>query len=246
MVRRTSLCTKVLGFAAFASVLWLSGCAGTETIVARQPQRVQLPQSGEIEVSAYALPPVGNVLPVRVSVKNLAPRMRTLDKPAVYGITKSGERISELALNAPAVVANGEGLLLEVSGGAGALSETLGTMGGKDSWPLLIIGGPIVWGQLAYRYGTISTSSPSSRLSYYKLRAGNRPEKPNLEKGVEYTGYIFLPNQYYAEIELAVVNTLTTNHEYILVPCRFERSQHVGLPISAITTSNVTGPVGSR
>jgi hypothetical protein len=205
-------------------VFCVSGCAGSEMTIAPTPRRIELPQSGELEVRAEALAPVGNVLPVKVTVKNVAPRARTFQQPGVWGITASGERIQELPLDAPAVVANGDGLLQEVSCGESAMSETFRT-NWDAPWGLLVAAGPMAWTAFAVQTAMTSASSPSERLADYRLRlprsSGSVVGKPSLQQGIEYVGYAFLPDRHYAAIELAVLNILSGNEEFIAVPLAF-------------------------
>jgi hypothetical protein len=208
-----------IGLVAFVAVASSHGCASRETIVTNPHRRIQLPQSGELEVQAQALVPVGSVLPVYISVKNLAPRARTFKQPGVFGITDAGERILELSLDDPSVVTNGEGLFMEVAGGRSAMSELLAE--NTLPWPMVVAGGPGLWTAFAVHWAMKSASSPSERLADYRLEALKSSEKPNLEQGIEYRGYVFFPNRHYATIEFTVLNTLTGNDEFIRVPVVF-------------------------
>ena len=218
----------LLGVVAFVGAVWLSGCASNDTTIERPPRRIQLPQSGELELHAQALAPVGNVLPVRLSVKSVAPRARTFKQSGVCGITDSGERIQELSLDDPTVVANGAGLLQEVGGGESAFSETFGEatcerrgmrQGCAMPWGLMVAGGPFEWIGVGVASAVTAARSPSSRLADYELHSGGFG---SMNQGTEITGYAFLPNRHYAAIEFSVLNALTNNDELITVPLASE------------------------
>jgi hypothetical protein len=207
-----------LWLTALLSAVWLSGCATAGDItISRTRRKIRLPQSGELQVRAEALAPFGNVLPIKLSVTNVAPRERVFKQPVVSAITDSGQRIQELSLNDPAVVANGDGLLLEVGGGEGAMSEAW-RANWDIPWGVMVAAGPMAWTALAVQSAMAAASSPASRLADYRLRVVSDSGKRSLQHGVEYIGYALFPTRHYAAVELTVVNVLTNNDECITVP----------------------------
>jgi len=221
--------TFFLTLIVFVGVACLHGCSGREPAIPRPPRLIELPPSGELEVHALALAPVGDVLPIKLSVKNVAPRQRTFQE-GVRAITDSGELVQELPLNDPSVVANGEGLLSEVSGGQSPAGDYLSGAAcarrGVEScgWGWVLASGPLAWTVLGGMWAMKSAGSPSERLADYRLQVGTSSGEqriPALELGTEYTGYVFFPNQHYAAIELTVLNTLTSNEEFIRAPVAF-------------------------
>jgi len=218
---------------AAAAAVWLGGCASQELSqdrpIVREPQRVQLPQTGELEVHADAMPLVGNVIPVKLSVKNLAPRSRVLDKPAVRAITVSGERVNELGLDDPAVVENGSELLRVVSNGQSAMGAVVEKdFGGWGAigFISLLGAGPVLMAMVAIDSVAEAAKNPSQRLRRYSLgdpasgAFGEEPRYPtNLVVGqISISGYVFLANQKYTALEVTVINTLTGNDEVLTVP----------------------------
>ena len=214
---------------AAAAALWINGCTAANTGRGVQPdlKRIELPQSGELEVHARALSPVGNVLPLEVSITNLADRARVLRYPAVGGITESGEVVPDLAVDDPAVAANADALRTKVSGGQGAVDEALAaSWAGKGGWGWVIASGPFGWTELAINSAIVAHSSPSSRLELYSLEMA-RPARKDmplgyLATGERVTGYVFLPRQNYKALRVTVINLLTHNEEVMTVPWNSE------------------------
>ena len=215
-----------------AAAIWLGGCAlqdpAQDRTIVRDPQRIQLPQSGELEVHAHATLPVGRVIPVKVSVANLAPRNRVLGRPAVRAITDSGERVDELGLDDPVVVENGSELLRVVSNGQSAMGAVVKDFGGWGAIGFfsLLGAGPVVMAIVAIDSAAEAAKSPSQRLRRYKL---DDPASGPLGQDHRYptnvvvgqmliSGYAFLANQKYTAIEVTVINTLTGNEEVLTVP----------------------------
>jgi hypothetical protein len=110
---------SIVAVIASLAMALFGGCSssGEAPAIVHTPQTVQLPESGELEVHARGGPPVGNVLPVEVTVKFIAPRQRTLGDSAVKGVAASGARVDTLGADDPAVVANAKELLPIVGGG---------------------------------------------------------------------------------------------------------------------------------
>ncbi len=231
---------------AVAAAAWLSGCAIQDVSpIVREPQRIQLSQSGELEVHTHAMPPVGDVLPVQVSVRNLAPRARVIE--TVQGITDSGEHVDELGLQDPVVVNNAAELFHIASGGQSALGAVVERMGG---WlPASVIGVQVLGAGfvgIGAAAAWEAAKSPQERLGCYRLGgrllpeegttiglnkegtdvlAGGRNPRGIFDSNQSYIdscgrnpGFVFLPNRSYTAIEVAVRNTLTSNVEVLTVP----------------------------
>jgi hypothetical protein len=190
--------------------------------IQKQFRRIELPQSAELEVHARALPSAGDVLPVELWVTNLAERARVLKPFSVVGIAQSGDRVDELRLEDPAIVANDAALLAEVSGGKGAFDEAL-ILSEDPPGAWFLLGGPIEWAIVASNAARVGRETPSWRLRFYCLatkKLSQRKDRPPnyLATGQIATGYAFLPNRKYKALELTVQNLLTGNDEVITIP----------------------------
>ena len=79
-----------------AAGIGISGCAVAPPPIAHTPNVVATPQSGHLTVSVQAAPPVGEVVPVFVSIANGTDDARAVVPSQVFALNDVGERTAPL------------------------------------------------------------------------------------------------------------------------------------------------------
>ncbi len=99
------------------ATLFLNSCTASKVeVVPKESGRLELPPSGELEVHVKALAPVGEIMPVEVSITNLADRARVVKSSSAAGISESGERAAEFSLESSEVIVQSDALLKALGG----------------------------------------------------------------------------------------------------------------------------------
>jgi len=241
-LRFTDHCRPLVALGVLIATLRLCGCAAPEQpaespevvavpAVSLEPYQVELPQTGELEVHGRALPPLGGVLPLEVSVRNLQARARTFAR--VIGITDAAARIDQFGLYDPPIAQNTKEILSVVSDNQSFLATAVEGTGG---WPVLtmisLLGTPAAGLEaLAISSAILATRSTTQRLQCYQLGgplifgAPARMIAPRdyaMDRGTAICGrnpgFVFLPDRHYDAIAVIDTNLLTGKEEVLTVP----------------------------
>jgi len=204
--------------------LLCAGCAFGSAPLEDTPKIVATPQPGQLSVSTQPGAPIGDVVPVYVSVANGSDVPRAIVPSQIFAIDDSGARVAPLPAGEAARQAGGagelKGALLSgaVSGAAeGALGAGLGAIVGSA------LGGATGTGAIigtAIGAGTGAIDGASSGASNANQQANQQLSALALQGGearhnFTVSGYVFFPKGAYREIEFLLVNQETGDTEIV-------------------------------
>ena len=215
------------GFA-LALAFTLAGCAVASAPIKNAPQVVATPQAGQMSISAQAAKPIGEVLPVYVSVANGTDEARAIVPSQIFAINDVGERVAPLPPQEAARQAGGAGELKAalasgaVSGVAGgAVGAGLGALAGAGlggAGTGALVGSAIGAGS-GMLSGVSQGQSKADQHANEQLRGlALKPEE--VRRNFTVSGYVFFPKGTYREIEVVLVNRETGDTESIKEPWR--------------------------
>lgn len=215
-------------------VLVLSGCGIASAPLKDTPQIVATPQPGQLNVMTQPVHPIGDVLPLYVSVANGSDVPRAIVPSQIFALNDSGARVAPLPPGEAARDAGGAGeLKAALSSGAvggvaeGALGAGLGAIVGSvvssASGFSGAATGAIVGGAIGGGSGIVSGVQRGSDKA--DERANQQLQALALQSGevrhdFTVSGYVFFPKGSYHEVEFLMVNQETGDTEVMREPWR--------------------------
>jgi hypothetical protein len=207
--------------------LTLAGCGIASAPLKDTPKIVATPQPGQLAVTTQPGVPIGDVVPVYISVANGRDVPRAIVPSQIFALDDSGARVAPLPAGEAAREAGGAGELKAalasgaVSGAAeGALGAGLGAVVGSALGGALgtgaIIGTAIGAGEGAIdgasRGASKADQQANQQLSALALQSGE------VRHNFTVSGYVFFPKGSYRNIEFLMVNEETGDTETIRRP----------------------------
>jgi hypothetical protein len=207
---------------AIVGAIALSGCAVAPAPIATTPNVVATPQSGQLVISVQAAHPVGEVIPVFVSVANGTDDTRQVVPSQVFALNEVGERIAPLP---PGEAARQAGSAKELQGAmqsgaisgiggsavgaaAGAIAGAAGNSGGgwgfnsAGSGALVGTGIGGAWGIFS---GAQNGQSKADQQASQQIDAlALKPEE--VRQNFVVSGYVFFPKGSYNHVEMVLVD----------------------------------------
>jgi len=225
----------LLGSAAIATAVAISGCAVAPAPIAHTPNVVATPQQGELAVSVASAPTVGEVTPVYVSIANGTDAPRAVVPSQVFALNGAGERVAPLP---PGEAARQAGSAKELQGAmqsaaisgvggaavgaaAGAVAGAAGRAGdfgfGSPGAGALIgsaFGGG--WGIIS---GAERGQSKADQQANEQIQSlALKPEE--VRKNFTVSGYVFFPKGQYNQVEMLLVDRETGDTQVVREPWR--------------------------
>lgn len=205
-----------------------AGCAFGSAPLKQTPEVVATPTAGEISVSTTPSKPVGNVLPVYVSIANGGNTPRTIVPNQIFALDQAGDRIAPLPPAEAARQAGGAGELRAAleSGGAsgvigGALGAGVGALAGaflNSSLTGAVLGGAVGVGEGALE-GAPAGQARADQQAATQMSAMALPAQ-QVRPNFTVSGYVFFPKGDYNGVQILLVNAETGDTEVISRPLR--------------------------
>lgn len=207
--------------------MMVAGCSLTSAPIKDTPKIVATPQPGQLTVTTQPAAPIGDVVPVYVSVANGSDVPRAIVPSQIFALDDAGARVAPLPPGEAAREAGGASELKgAIAGGAvrgaaeGALGAGLGAVVGSA------VGGAVGTGAIigtavgagegiiggATRGADKTSQQANQQLSALALRPGE------VRQDFTVSGYVFFPKGNYRNIEFLMVNQETGNTEVIRRP----------------------------
>ncbi len=215
-------------------MLATSACGIASAPLKDTPQIVATPQPGQLNVTTQPSPPIGDVLPVYVSVANGSDVPRSIVPSQIFALNDSGARVAPLppgeaarqaggagelkaALTSAAVGGAGEGAL---GAGLGAIvgSVVNGASGFRGAGSGAIIGGALGGGS-GIVHGVERGASKADQQANQQLQA-LALQGGEVRHDFTISGYVFFPKGSYQEVEFLLVNQETGDTEVMREPWR--------------------------
>ena len=218
----------------FLLMLALWGCGFASAPLKDTPQIVATPEPGQLNVTTQPGQPIGDVLPVYVSVANGSDIPRSIVPSQIFALNDSGARVAPLPPGEAARQAGGSGeLKAALTSGAvggvaeGALGAGLGAIVGSVvngfSGLTGAASGAIVGAALGGGAGIVN--GVQSGASKADEQANQQLQALALQGGevrhdFTQSGYVFFPKGSYHEVEFLLVNQETGDTEVMREPWR--------------------------
>ena len=212
----------------------MSGCAVASAPLKDTPQVVATPQPGQLNVMTQPSRPIGDILPLYVSVANGSDVPRAIVPSQIFALNDSGARVAPLAPGEAARQAGGAGELKAALGSAavsgvaeGALGAGLGAVVGtvisKASGFSGAATGAIAGAALGAGSGIVGGAQ--SGMTKADDQAGQQLQALALQSGdvrrdFTVSGYVFFPKGKYEAVEFLLVNEETGDTEVVREPWR--------------------------
>ncbi len=215
-------------------VLAVSGCGIAAAPLKDTPQIVATPQPGQLNLTTQPGQPIGDIVPLYVSVANGSDVPRAIVPSQIFALNDSGARVAPLAPGEAAREAGGAGELKAALGSAavggvaeGALGAGLGAIVGSvvngASGFSGAASGAIIGGAFGGGAGIVNGAQSgaskadqqaSQQLQALALRGGE------VRHDFTVSGYVFFPKGSYHEVEFLLVNQETGDTEVLREPWR--------------------------
>jgi hypothetical protein len=206
--------------------LALCGCAIAPAPLKDTPHVVATPASGQLTISSELRKPVGDVLPVYVSIANGTNSPRAIVPNQIFALNDAGSRIAPLPPAEAAREAGGAGELRAALLSAGASGAVTGAMGagiGAIAGSLLhsgatgaALGGAIGAGSGAL-HGATSGPAKAHAQANTQFTALALPAQ-DVRSDFTVSGYVFFPKGDYKRIQMLLVDGETGDTEVIDQP----------------------------
>ncbi len=205
--------------------LILAGCAAAP--LRDTPKIVATPQPGQLALTAQPGAPIGDVVPVYVSVANGSDVPRAIVPSQVFALDDSGARVAPLPAGEAAREAGGAGELNGALAGGAATGAAEGALGaGLGAIVGSALGGAVGTGAIigtavgagtgaidgAARGADKANQQANQQLSALALQPGD------VRRNFTVSGYVFFPKGSYREIEFLMVNEETGDTETVRRP----------------------------
>jgi hypothetical protein len=213
--------------AAIASLaLALFGCAVAPAPIKDTPHIVTTPASGQLTISSESSKPIGDVLPVYVSIANGTDSPHAVVPTQIFAVNEAGSRIAPLPPAEAARQAGGAGELraaLLSAGTSGLIEGALGAGVGAIAGSLLhsgatgtAIGGAIGGGSGVVN-GAMAGPAKADAQATTQLTALALPAQ-DVRRDFTVSGYVFFPKGDYKHIQMLLVDDETGDTEVINQP----------------------------
>jgi hypothetical protein len=215
-------------------MLAMSACGIASAPLKDTPRIVATPQPGQLNVTTQPSPPIGDVLPVYVSVANGSDVPRSIVPSQIFALNDSGARVAPLPPGEAARQAGGAGELkaaltsAAVGGvGEGALGAGMGAIVGSvvnsaagfhGAGSGAIIGGALGGGS-GIVHGVERGASKADQQANQQLQA-LALQGGEVRHDFTISGYVFFPKGSYREVEFLLVNQETGDTEVMREPWR--------------------------
>ena len=215
-------------------ILTISACGIASAPLKDTPQIVATPHPGELNVTTQPSQPIGDVVPIYISVANGSDVPRSIVPSQIFALNDSGARVAPLPPGEAAREAGGAGeLKAALTSGAvggvaeGALGAGLGAVLGSVVNGFAGFTGPasgaIVGSALGGGMGIVN--GVQAGASKADQQAGQQLQALALQGGevrhdFTVSGYVFFPKGSYHQVEFLMVNQETGDTEVMREPWR--------------------------
>jgi hypothetical protein len=209
--------------AAAILALTLGGCALASAPLKDTPQIVATPAPGQLTVSSQPSSPIGDVLPIYVSIANGTDAPRSVVPSQIFALNDAGSRVAPLPPAEAARQAGGAGELkaaLTSGAASGAIEGALGAGIGALAGSLIhsggtgaALGGAIGGGSGAVN-GAMLGPAKADQQANIQMSALALPAQ-DVRQDFTVSGYVFFPKGDYKQIQLLLVDSETGNTEVI-------------------------------
>jgi hypothetical protein len=206
----------------------LSGCTIASAPIKDVPRIVATPMSGHLTVTSAAGKPIGDVLPVFVSIANGTDSPRAVVPSQIFALDDAGSRIASLPPAEAAREAGGANELRAALASAGASGVVEGAVGagiGAIAGSLLhsgatgaALGGAIGAGSGALHGATAGPAKADAQANRQLSALAMRPQ--DVRRNFTVSGYVFFPKGDYKRIQLLLVDDETGDTEVVDRPLR--------------------------
>ncbi len=197
-------------------------CAVAPAPIAHTPNVVATPQSGQLIISVQAAQPVGEVVPVYVSISNGTDTPREVVPTQVFALNQVGERIAPLP---PGEAARQAGSAAELRGalqkaavsgvGGGAVGAAAGAIAGAagdsgSGWGFAspgagaLVGTGIGAARGVFR-GAEKGQAKADKQANQQIRA-LALKREEVRQNFSVSGYVFFPKGSYNQVEMVLID----------------------------------------
>ena len=206
--------------------LALGGCAIAPAPIKDTPHIVATPANGQLTVTSEPGKPIGDVLPIYVSIANGTDSPRAIVPSQIFALNDAGSRVAPLPPAEAARQAGGAGELraaLLSAGASGLVEGAIGAGLGAIAGSLIhgaatgaALGGAIGggWGAI---HGATAGPAKADAQAGTQLTALALPAQ-DVRRDFTVSGYVFFPKGDYKRIQMLLVDDETGNTEVINQP----------------------------
>jgi hypothetical protein len=215
--------------AAIGLAIWISlaaGCAIAPAPIKDTPHIVATPATGQLTVSSEPGKPIGDVLPVYVSIANGTNSPRAVVPSQIFALNDAGSRVAPLPPAEAARQAGGAGELraaLLSAGASGLVEGAFGAGIGAIAGSLIhsgatgaALGTAIGGGEGALSGATAGPAKANAQAST-QLTALALPAQ-DVRQDFTVSGYVFFPKGDYKRIQMLLVDDETGDTEVVNQP----------------------------
>ena len=225
----------LLGAAAIATAVAISGCAVAPAPIAHTPNVVATPQQGELAVSVASAPTVGEVTPVYVSIANGTDAPRAVVPSQVFALNGAGERVAPLppgeaarqagsakelqgAMQSAAISGVGGAAVGAAAGAVAGAAGRAGDFGFGSPGAGALIGSAFGGGWGIIRGAERGQSKADQQANEQIQSLALKPEE--VRKNFTVSGYVFFPKGQYNQVEMLLVDRETGDTQVVREPWR--------------------------
>jgi hypothetical protein len=225
----------LLGAAAIATAVAISGCAVAPAPIAHTPNVVATPQQGELAVSVASAPTVGEVTPVYVSIANGTDAPRAVVPSQVFALNGAGERVAPLppgeaarqagsakelqgAMQSAAISGVGGAAVGAAAGAVAGAAGRAGDFGFGSPGAGALIGSALGGGWGIIRGAERGQSKADQQANEQIQSLALKPEE--VRKNFTVSGYVFFPKGQYNQVEMLLVDRETGDTQVVREPWR--------------------------
>ena len=215
--------------AAIALAIWISlaaGCAIAPAPIKDTPHIVATPATGQLTVSSEPGSPIGDVLPVYVSIANGTNSPRAVVPSQIFALNDAGSRVAPLPPAEAARQAGGAGELraaLLSAGASGLVEGAFGAGIGAIAGSLIHSGatgaalGTAIGGGEGALSGATGGPAKANAQANTQLTALALPAQ-DVRQDFTVSGYVFFPKGDYKRIQMLLVDDETGDTEVVNQP----------------------------
>jgi hypothetical protein len=209
-----------------ASSLLFAGCIFASAPIKDRPQIVATPQAGELSVTSAPATPIGDVVPVYVSIANGTAAPFGVEPSQIFALDDAGNRIAPLPPGEAARQAGGAGELKAALTSAAATGGVEGAAGagiGAIAGSFLSSGatGAGLGGAIGGGYGMVqgATAGPAKADAQARDQLTALALEPgDVRHDFTVSGYVFFPKGDYRQIQFLLVDGESGNSEIVNRP----------------------------
>src|SRR3984957_12064979 len=205
------------------AAMGMGGCSIAPAPLKDTPHIVATPTSGQLTVSSEPSKPIGDVLPIYVSIANGTDSPRAVVPSQIFALNDAGSRIAPLPPAEAARQAGGAGELragLLSAGASGAVEGALGAGIGAIAGSFIhsgstgaALGGAIGTGSGALHGATAGPAKANEQARTQLTALALKAE--DVRQDFTVSGYVFFPKGDYKRIQMLLVDDETGNTEVI-------------------------------